>query len=197
MVIIADESANSVYLAHDLLAQAEHDEDASSILLCTDKETAAQTIEEIQKTIQTRNSDRKHITQEAIQKNGYIFLVDKIEEAINFSNEFAPEHLEIQTKDNKYVLSKIRAAGSIFLGSYSPVAVGDYYSGTNHILPTGRVARFSSGISTHSFFRRITYQQCSKEGLKKSEKPVSIMSKAEGLFDEHGYSVLVRSSGKE
>ena len=192
VVIIADETAKPNYLAHDLLAQAEHDEDALAILLCTDEQVADAAIKEIEKAIEERDSDRKQITKKAIQRNGHVFLVDQIEEAIDFSNEFAPEHLEIQTKNNEDVLAKIRAAGSIFLGDYSPVAVGDYYSGTNHILPTGRAARFSSGISVHSFFRRITYQKCSQKGLKKSEKPISIMSKTEGLFDEHGYSVLIR-----
>ena len=192
VLIIADETANPSYLAHDLLAQAEHDEDAIAILLCTDEKIAQQTTHALTNAIENRNSDRKAITRSSIQKNGHIFLVKDIEEAIHFSNEFAPEHLEIQTKNDETVLSKIQAAGSIFLGAYSPVAMGDYYSGTNHILPTNRAARFSSGVSTHTFFRRITYQKCSERGLKKAAEPISIMSKAEGLFDEHGYSILIR-----
>ena len=192
VLIIADSSANPKYLAHDLLAQSEHDEDASAILLCTDEKIAIQTIEKIKNAIENSDSKRKEITRTSIEKNGKALLVDTLEEAIEFSNQFAPEHLEIQTQANEEVLTKIQAAGSVFLGDYSPVAVGDYYSGTNHILPTNRAARFSSGISVHSFLRRITYQKCSKEGLQKSASPISLMSKAEGLFDEHGYSVLVR-----
>ncbi len=193
VVIIADKTANPSYLAHDLLAQAEHDEDAMAILLCNNQKVLQATIRELDHTIKNRNSDRKEIIKAAIQKNGYIFLVEDIEEAIHFSNQFAPEHLEIQTQNDKEVLKNIQAAGSVFLGEYSPVAMGDYYSGTNHILPTKRAARFSSGISTHTFFRRITYQECSKQGLKNAIDPISIMSKEEGLFNEHGYSVIIRS----
>ena len=192
VVIIADASAHPRYLAHDLLAQAEHDEDAISILLCTDKKIAELCLVEITKAIEKRDSLRKKIAEKSIRNNGRIFLVDNIDEAIHFSNEFAPEHLEIQTSSNKDVLSKITAAGSIFIGDYSPVAVGDYYSGTNHILPTGRAARFASGVSVHSFYRRITWQECSRQGLDLSRDPITIMSKTEGLFDEHGYSVLTR-----
>ena len=192
VVIISDGSANPEYLAHDLLSQAEHDEDATAILICTDQNVVEKTIHEIDAAIENRDSDRKEITRASIQKNGHAFLVDDLDEAVRFSNEFAPEHLEIQTKNDDEVLSKIEAAGSVFLGEFSPVAMGDYYSGTNHILPTNRAARFSSGISTHSFFRRITYQKCSKKGIQKAMKPISTMSRVEGLFDEHGYSVLVR-----
>ncbi len=192
VLIIADETANPSYLAHDLLAQAEHDEDAVAILLCTDGVIAQQVADVLVDAVENRNSDRKEITRSAIQKNGHIFLVNNLEEAIHFSNKFSPEHLEIQTKNDEEVLSKIQSAGSIFLGAHSPVAMGDYYSGTNHILPTNRAARFSSGVSTHTFFRRITYQRCSERGLEKAAEPISIMSKEEGLFDEHGYSVLVR-----
>ncbi len=192
VIIIADEKANPRYLAHDLLAQAEHDEDAVSILLCTSEEIAVKTAEELENAIQNRDSDRKEVTMKAIQKNGHIFLVDSLEEAVSFSNDFAPEHLEIQVQNDEEILSKINCAGSIFLGEYSPVALGDYYSGTNHILPTNRAARFSSGVSVHSFYRRITYQKCSKEGLQNAKEFISIMSQVEGLFDEHGYSVLTR-----
>ena len=192
VVIIADESANPKYLAHDLLAQAEHDEDAIAILLCTDKKIAQECSLEINKAIDKRDSVRKKIAQKSIQNNGKIFIVKNLEDAVAFSNEFAPEHLEIQTLKNQELLAKITAAGSIFLGEYSPVAVGDYYSGTNHILPTAGAARFASGVSVHSFYRRITWQECSRKGLEQSQTPITIMSKEEGLFDEHGYSVLTR-----
>ena len=114
-----------------------------------------------------------------------------------FSNEFAPEHLEIQTSNDDEILSSIKAAGSIFLGRYAPVAMGDYYSGTNHILPTNRAARFSSGVSVQSFYRRVTYQKISYAGLEASRGPITVMSKAEGLFDEHGYSILARFEENE
>lgn len=191
VLIIADESANAYYLAHDLLAQAEHDEDASAILLCSSKDLAGEVCRCIEATLNERKS-REHITRNAIEKNGKILVVKDLNEAIEFSNEYAPEHLEIQTKDNEKVLEQITSAGSVFLGDYAPVAIGDYFSGTNHILPTGRAGRFSSGVSVHSFYKRITWQIVSREGLKAACEPVSKMSTEEGLFDEHGYSVLAR-----
>jgi histidinol dehydrogenase len=191
VLIIADQSANAYYLAHDLMAQAEHDEDASAILLCTSKERALEAIEHIEQALSKRK-DREAITRNSIQKNGKIILVDSLDQAIDFSNQYAPEHLEIQTERDDDVLEKITSAGSIFVGPYAPVAVGDYFSGTNHILPTNRAARFSSGVSVHSFYKRITWQRISREGLKASCEPITHMSKEEGLFDEHGHSVLAR-----
>ena len=192
VVIIADETADPYLLAHDLLAQAEHDEDATSILLCTDEKTCQGTAEAISAAIDERDSDRKDITRESIKRNGHILQVDSLETAIGFSNRFAPEHLEIQTQKDDWILEQIKAAGSVFVGRYAPVAIGDYYSGTNHILPTNGAARFASGVGVQSFYRRITYQRCTVQGIKNSADPITIMSKIEGLFDEHGYSVLAR-----
>ena len=192
VLIIADHTANPLYLAHDLLSQAEHDENASSILLCTDAKVAYQTQEKINEAIQTRQSKRQKITTESIKKNGLILIVDSLDDAIQFSNTFAPEHLEIHTKKDHKILPQIKSAGSIFLGQYSPVAMGDYYSGTNHILPTNRAARYSSGLGVQSFYKRITYQNISKQGILQASHDISVMSKQEGLFDEHGLSVLIR-----
>lgn len=191
VVILADETANPIYIAHDLLAQAEHDENASAILLTTSEELAEKTRLEIVHALNNRG-ERKNITLKAVENNGKIFLVRDLEEAVSFINEYAPEHLEIQTQKDAEILAKIRCAGSIFLGPYSPVAAGDYYSGTNHILPTGGACRFASGVSTHTFYRRITWQKLSKEGLKQAALPIALMSRVEGLFAEHGYSVLAR-----
>ena len=196
VLIIADDTANPHFLAHDLLAQAEHDENAAAILLCTSESVAEKTIEQIEAALKDRK-DRRAITEKSIRDNGKIFVVSSLDEAIEFSNEYAPEHLEIQTANDDYVLSKIRAAGSIFVGSYAPVAIGDYYSGTNHILPTNRGARFTSGVSVHTFYRRITYQKITKEGLELSADPIKKMSIEEGLFDAHGYSVLARFEDKQ
>ena len=197
VVIIADKSANPYWLAHDLLAQAEHDENATSILLTDDEEIASKTAGHIERAIESRDSDRKNITRESIKRNGKILVCESLNEAVAFSNEFAPEHLEIQTSNDDEILSSIKAAGSIFLGRYAPVAMGDYYSGTNHILPTNRAARFSSGVSVQSFYRRVTYQKISYAGLEASRGPITVMSKAEGLFDEHGYSILARFEENE
>jgi len=191
VLIIGDDSANPHYLAHDFLAQAEHDENAAAILLTTSEQSAKETIVRIDQALGARK-DREAITRASVERNGKIIITESLEEAIDFSNEYAPEHLEIQTADNDGVLEKITAAGSVFVGDHAPVAIGDYYSGTNHILPTNRGARFSSGVSVHSFFRRITWQKVTMEGLKNSCDPITLMSKEEGLFDEHGYSVLAR-----
>ncbi|HRP70810.1 MAG TPA: histidinol dehydrogenase, partial [Turneriella sp.] len=127
-----------------------------------------------------------------IERNGRILLVETLEEAIEISNRYAPEHLEIQTEQNETLLRQIKAAGSVFVGDYAPVAAGDYYSGTNHILPTAGASRFASGVSVFSFYRRITYQKLTHAGLFAGKDAIAQMSKAEGLFAEHGYSVLTR-----
>ncbi|MBN8223120.1 MAG: histidinol dehydrogenase, partial [Spirochaetes bacterium] len=194
VVIIADDSAKPRYVAHDLMAQAEHDENAQAILITTSAALAEKTAGEILASLAKRDDDekRKKITLEAIRRNGRVLLVDSLDEAAAISNRYAPEHLEIQTRENDAVLAKIRAAGSVFVGDYAPVAAGDYYSGTNHILPTMGGARFTSGVSVYSFYRRMTWQKLTRAGLEAAKDAISLMSKAEGLFAEHGYSVLTR-----
>mgnify|MGYP001597706874 CR=1 FL=1 len=194
VLIIADESANARYVAHDLMAQAEHDENAQAILLTTSAALAAKVGAEIAAALQRRSDDerRKAITLEAIRRNGRVLLVESLEQAMEISNRYAPEHLEIQTERNEVMLSLVRAAGSVFVGDHAPVAAGDYYTGTNHILPTVGGARFASGVSVYTFYRRITWQRLTHAGLLKGKDAISEMSRAEGLFAEHGYSVLTR-----
>ncbi|GAB4431268.1 MAG: histidinol dehydrogenase [Turneriella sp.] len=194
VVIIADDSANPRYVAHDLMAQAEHDENAQAILLTTSAALAAATEQEIAASLDKRSEDekRRQITLESIRRNGRVLLVSSLDEAMAISNRYAPEHLEIQTRENDRLLSLVRAAGSVFVGDYAPVAAGDYYSGTNHILPTAGGARFTSGVSVYTFYRRITWQKLTAEGLRRGKDAIAIMSEAEGLFAEHGYSVLAR-----
>ncbi|HOH36029.1 MAG TPA: histidinol dehydrogenase, partial [Spirochaetota bacterium] len=114
------------------------------------------------------------------------------EEAIDFSNKYAPEHLQVMVSNPNSYLEKIKNAGSVFLGSYSPVPIGDYFSGTNHILPVGGAARFSSGLSVDSFMRRMTFQNISEEGLRKSKDFVLKISEVEGFDDKHGGAVNIR-----
>lgn len=194
VVIIADDSATARYIAHDLMAQAEHDENAQAILLTTSPELAAATEKEITTSLDKRSEDekRRQITLESIRRNGRVILVNNLDEAMAISNRYAPEHLEIQTRENDRLLAQVRAAGSVFVGDYAPVAAGDYYSGTNHILPTAGGARFTSGVSVYTFYRRITWQKLTAEGLKRGKDAIAVMSTAEGLFAEHGYSVLTR-----
>lgn len=194
VVIIADDSANARYVAHDLMAQAEHDENAQAILLTTSSELAEATEKEISASLDKRSDDekRRQITLESIRRNGRAILVSSLDDAMAISNRYAPEHLELQTRENDRLLAQVRAAGSVFVGDYAPVAAGDYYSGTNHILPTAGGARFTSGVSVYTFYRRITWQKLTAEGLRRGKDAIAVMSEAEGLFAEHGYSVSTR-----
>lgn len=194
VVIIADDTAHPRYVAHDLMAQAEHDENAQAILLTTSAALAEQVGSEIVASLSKRSDDekRKTITLESIRRNGRVLLVESLDEAMEISNRYAPEHLEIQTARNDDLLAKVKAAGSVFVGDHAPVAAGDYYSGTNHILPTAGGARFTSGVSVYTFYRRITWQKLSAAGLSQGKDAIAEMSRAEGLFAEHGYSVLTR-----
>ena len=136
---------------------------------------------------------RLMIKQNAIQKNSVILVADSIQDCIDFSNIYAPEHLEIQTEDYNSVFSKINHAGSVFLGEYSPVAMGDYISGTNHILPTAGGARLFSSLGVDHFLKRITFQEIRKASLEKLYPYVKEMSESEGLDQEHGHSVYLRT----
>lgn len=194
VMVIADDSANARFVAHDLMAQAEHDENAQAILLTPSRELISQVEKEIVLSLACREDDekRKQITLESIRRNGRAIVVSSLDEAMEISNEYAPEHLEIQTCENMRLLDNVRSAGSVFVGSFAPVAAGDYYTGTNHILPTAGTAHFNSGVSVYSFYKRITWQSVTPEGLEMGKDAISAMSKAEGLFAEHGYSVLTR-----
>ncbi len=191
VLIIADESANPRWTAYDLLSQAEHEERAIAILVTTSREFAEKVREEIIKDIEA-GGGRHLIKKTSVEKSGLIIIVDSIDEAIEFSNQYAPEHMELMIKDPLEKLSAVKNVGSLFLGSYAPVAVGDYYSGTNHILPTGGACRFSSGTSVDTFIRKTTFQYLTRESLKRAQGPVGAISKVEGFDDKHGGSVDVR-----
>jgi histidinol dehydrogenase len=186
VLIIADETVNPNYIVVDMVAQAEHDPYASSILLVTSEEVASK----------VTNALNKHIASggkgaEALEKNGGIFVVEDLQEALDFSNEYAPEHLELLVREPRKLLEKIKNAGSIFLGEYSPVALGDYASGTNHVLPTMGYAKTYSGLSVNDFLKRISVQEASKEGLKKIGRTVVTLARSEGL-SAHAESILKR-----
>lgn len=190
--IIADASANPKWVACDMLSQAEHGEDSSAILLTTDKNFAVKVSEELEKAFIERPK-RLEMKQNSIYKNSAIIIFPSLEDCIWFSNELAPEHLEIQTKTNEEVFSKIEHAGSVFLGPYSPVAMGDYISGTNHILPTARGSRIYSSLGVDTFLKRVTFQEVTKESLESLYPFVKLMSELEGLDEEHGTSVKIRT----
>jgi histidinol dehydrogenase len=191
VLIIADENANPDWVAYDLLSQAEHEESAIPILVTTSESIAEKVKTALVKDIE-KGKGRYKIKKTSIENNGLIVMTDSIEQAIEFSNSYAPEHMEFVVKDPLDYLNKIKNVGSLFLGSYAPVAVGDYYSGTNHILPTGGACRFASGLSVETFLRRTTFQHLTKEALEISRKPISLMSKDEGFDDKHGGSVEIR-----
>jgi len=191
--IIADESANPEWLACDMLSQAEHGEDSVAILATNSLDLAKQVSDELEKALNSRPK-RKEMKQKAIYENSAIFVFSNIEECIEFSNLYAPEHLEIQTKDFKKHFEKIQHAGSVFLGPYSPVAMGDYITGTNHILPTAGLSKIYSSLGVTTFLKRVTYQEVTKQGLEELYPYVKIMSEIEGLDEEHGTSVKVRTN---
>ena len=191
ILIIADNLANPIYVAWDIIAQAEHDENTCSVLVTTSEKLANDVYERLKKLVPT--TLRKAIIQRSLDSYGAILIVDSIDEAIQFSNDFSPEHLEIITDDPDKILSKITNAGSVFLGPFSPVAIGDYISGTNHILPTGSLAKFFSGLSVETFLKRITYQKISPEALKLMVKDIANLAKEEG-YQAHLSSIQARLS---
>ena len=186
--VIADDSANPAFIAADILAQAEHDPNAACVLVTTSKKIAQDVGEEIEKQIQ--NAPRREIMEKALSHSGYV-IADDMDEAINLMNDIAPEHLSIQTIDPLTTLGKIRNAGSIFIGPYTPVACGDYASGTNHVLPTAGYAKSYSALDVHHFLKRSQVQIVTREGLDSIGDIVEILAEAEGLA-AHAASVTIR-----
>lgn len=189
ILVIADESANAKYVAADLLSQAEHDMLASSILLTTSEKLANEVNEEI--IYQLKKLDREDIATKSIKENGKIVLVKDLDEAFNISNQIAPEHLELAIATPFVYLDKVKNAGSIFLGHYTPEPLGDYFAGTNHTLPTSGTARFSSALSVDDFIKKSSYLYYTKDALKKDAKDVMEFANKEG-FDAHANSIKIR-----
>lgn len=189
-LILADETANPRFLAADILARCEHGADSSAILATTSLEIAQKTQAEI--LVQREALSRKQFIDSALQ-NGYsaIIVCQDETEMIDFANEYAAEHLEIQTKNAGDIAEKIRNAGSIFIGNFAPVAIGDYASGTNHSLPTSRAVKFSSPIGVETFVKSIEFQTLTREGLQNLSEIVETIADIEGL-DAHKNSVCIR-----
>ena len=190
VLIIADEKADPKWVAYDLLSQAEHEERAVAVLVTTSMEFAEKVNKEIEKDI-AAGQGRIEIKKKAL-KNCLTVICDSVKEAIDFSNNYAPEHMEFMVTNPMEYLDSIKNVGSLFLGSHSPVAVGDYISGTNHILPTGGAARFSSGVSVDTFMHRMTWQNISPKALESYKDTLSEIAKQEGFDDKHGGSVRIR-----
>jgi len=188
VLVIADEAANPSYLAADLLSQAEHGPDSQVVLVTTNRELIPTVLKEID--LQVAQLPRKEIAREALA-NSLAIVFDSKDELIDFVNEFAPEHLIINTTDSDQVVDKIVNAGSIFLGPYTPEAAGDYASGTNHTLPTNGFAKAFGGVSLESFMKYITIQKITKAGLDLLGPIVEEMAEAEQLKG-HAEAVRVR-----
>jgi histidinol dehydrogenase len=189
VLVIADSTANPMYVAADLLAQAEHDPMAAAILLTTDSSLALKVIAEVEQ--QLVDHPRRTLTEKAIAHYGLIVVVDSLAAAADLSNEFAPEHLELEVADPWSLLEKIRHAGAIFLGSSTPEAVGDYLAGPNHTLPTSGSARYASALGVETFMKHSSLIQYSPTALQKVASAIDVLAKAEGL-PSHAESVRLR-----
>jgi len=192
VVVIADDSSNPDYVASELLAQAEHDENARAICLTISKNVAYRINEEIK--TQMKILSRKDIIRKSLKNNGAIIISDNLNVCADLVNRIAPEHLQVSIKNPNKILGYIKNAGAIFLGKYSPVAVGDYYAGPNHTLPTGGSARFSSALSVNDFLKESSIVYYSRKRLKKVSKSISRFALLEGL-DAHANSVNIRIKG--
>ncbi|OPY40210.1 MAG: bifunctional histidinal dehydrogenase/ histidinol dehydrogenase [Methanoregulaceae archaeon PtaU1.Bin066] len=188
--IIADGTANPRFIAIDILAQAEHDPDAACVLVTTEKTLADRVRAEIGRLLE--KAPRREIIEKALGHSGYV-IVPTVEEAVSGMNEIAPEHLSIQVADALTVLNAVRHAGSIFVGPYTPVAAGDYASGTNHVLPTAGYAKTYSGLNVSHFCKTSTVQIIDREGLDAIGDVIEAIADAEGL-NAHAESVRIRRS---
>jgi histidinol dehydrogenase len=190
ILVIADDSADPRFVAADLISQAEHDEAAASVLVTDSPEFAARVVREVEaRAPRTRHADR--VRQALSAPQSAIVLVDDLGEAARVSNAYGPEHLEIQTRDDAAVLADIDDAGAVFLGGYTPVSLGDYLAGSNHVLPTGGTARFAAGLGAHTFLRPQQIISYDRASLAEVHDPLLRLAQTEGL-PAHGEAVSAR-----
>lgn len=189
ILVLADETANPRYVAADLLSQAEHDEMASAILITTSKQLAEQVSEEAARF--TAKLSRQEIIQKSLDQYGYILVAENMEDAVAAANEIASEHMEIVTADPFAVMTKIRNAGAIFLGTYSSEPLGDYYAGPNHVLPTNGTAKFFSALSVDDFIKKTSIVSYSREALEPVYQDIVQFAENEQLT-AHANSIRVR-----
>ncbi len=188
LLVIADDTANPAFVAADLLSQAEHGEDSHVILITTSQTVAEHAIHETE--LQLAGLARQSIAQAALEKS-HVILVDSVPVAIDISNRYAPEHLILQIRNPRTMLGRVRNAGSVFLGSWSPESVGDYCSGPNHVLPTYGTARSCSGLGVEQFMRQMTIQELTKDGLRLLAPTVIELATLESL-EAHAQAVRIR-----
>ena len=192
ILVVADGKAGARHVAADMLSQAEHDKLASAVLVTDSAALAKAVAAEIDRQLETL--PRREIASASIENNGKIIVTDSIERAVEVANAIAPEHLEMCVENPRAWLDKIKNAGSVFLGGYTPEALGDYYAGPNHTLPTGGSAKFSSPLSVDDFLKKTQYIMYSAEALEKAAADVEYFAESEGL-DGHARSVKIRFGG--
>ncbi len=189
IVVIADDTARPDFIAADLLSQAEHSEDAAAILVTTSAALAEKVKAEIIK--QTESLPRKNIIEKSLADFGALIVVESLEAACLLVNRLAPEHVEVMTTDSEVTAANIHHAGAIFIGDYSAESVGDYFAGTNHVLPTGGTARFSSALGVYDFLKRTSIIRYTKEELQRTARSIDLIAQAEGL-QAHGKAATIR-----
>ncbi|WP_224449267.1 histidinol dehydrogenase [Haloprofundus salilacus] len=195
ILVVADETASPEFVAADLLAQAEHDPEASVVAVTADEATADAVAEAVEAGVDDR--ERSEVIRDALDNDASgVFLARSMPEAVLFAEEYAAEHLSIQARDEEELLDRITNAGSVFLGPYTPVAAGDYASGTNHVLPTNGGAKLYGGLSVDTFVRSTTVQRLEKDGLDALWGTITTLTEAEGL-EAHAESVRVRLEGAD
>jgi histidinol dehydrogenase len=193
VVVVADDTARASYVASDLLAQAEHGEDASAVLVTTSERLAAEVVDELRS--QALSLPRFKIIEQSLARYGAVLVVTDLEEACDIVNELAPEHLELICRDDELIASKIRHAGAIFFGDQTPEATGDYLAGPNHVLPTSRAARFSSALGVYDFLKRTSILRFTPNELQQTASMIATLARAEGL-EAHARSALLRLEGE-
>ena len=189
ILIIADETADPAYLAADLMSQAEHDVLASAILLTPSERIARETMAQLEK--QVTSLSREKIIRQSLADYGAMIICRDMDEAVDFANRLAPEHLEVMCDQPMEYVGRLDNAGSVFLGKYSPEPLGDYYAGPNHVLPTSGTARFFSPLSVDSFIKKSSFISYNRPALTKAKDDIVAIARAEGL-DAHAHSIEVR-----
>ena len=189
ILIVADETANPRYLAADLMSQAEHDRMASAILITPSREIAEKTVEEVYRQVKTLS--RREIIEESLDRFGGVIVCETMDEAVDFANELAPEHLEVCAANPFEYIGRLDNAGSVFLGNYSPEPLGDYFAGANHVLPTGGTARFFSPLSVDDFIKKSSFIYYPQGELQKAADDIIRLAETEELT-AHANSIRVR-----
>jgi len=189
ILIIADEGAEAEFIAADMLSQAEHDPESSAIFVTNSRKLAEEVVKEVEK--QKGKLSRKEIIESSLGEGGAILLVSDLKEGVEIINEFAPEHLEILASNPQRILEKVKNAGAVFMGPYSPVAAGDYAAGPNHVLPTFGTARFSSPLGVYDFIKHQSIVGYTKPALQKIREAAEVLARMEGL-DAHARSIEIR-----